>query len=127
MIERLEVGGIGVLVPFLLRLLVEIEDELVATLVSYGKIGEEEVAGHIGPVQVGHAGDWQTRQDGWAGGSGRVDAAIGNGAGVFEGCIQKEVCIMLECDVLTSLNRVTLKHSELDNWRRVNRAAVSRG
>lgn len=88
-----------------------------------GQIREDEVSGGTWPVEINHASDGRTSQDGgialW------VDASMGDLPSLFKGCKEEIVGIELECDVL--LKAFAFEDTKLDNWRRVDRATVSGG
>lgn len=49
--------------------------------------------------------------------------AVSDGTGQFEGCVQEEIGLIAECNIL-SVGAFTLEDSELDNGRWIDRSSV---
>jgi len=122
-------GGCSCLVQLVcifgvLQLLVQAEAQSVLSLVTDGKIGEDEVSSLIRTIQVNHASDRSASQDGQAGRIVR-DTALGDWTGLFQSREQEVVCVHGEGDIIVFV-LLAIKDTELDDWRRVDRTTVGR-
>jgi hypothetical protein len=121
------VQGLSVTVALLLGVLVEGEAENVATFMANGEIGEEEVAGLRGAIEKSHARDGRACQDGRGGGGGRLDAAVGHGAGMLEIDEDEEAGVVCVGDVRGLFKSRSFEDAQLHDRRRVDRASVGGG
>lgn len=108
---------------FFFELLVQVEAEPVLSLVAHREIGEDEVACRHGAVKVGHTGHRRAGEDRER--CGHVVPTNGSdGAGGFEGGVQKEVGIVGEGDIVLGLG---IEDLQLDDGWRVDGAPVGGG
>lgn len=122
----LRLRSLVVKVLLLLGLLVEVERKLVATLVADGEIGEQEVTGLCGSVEVGHARNRHTSQNRRGGSGGCLNTTVGHGPGEFQSREEEEVGIVVESNILGFIGvGAQLEDAKLDHGRRVNRSAIS--
>jgi hypothetical protein len=119
---------IGILVGLILGLLIQVEVQTVAALVTDGQIGEQEVASLDGTIEISHAGHGHTSENWRLVGSGSLDTAIGDDASMFQSGIEEEVGVILEGNVapLGLLPCRTLEDAQLDYRRWINRTTVGR-
>lgn len=111
----------------LLSLLEETEVQAIISLVANGQVWEDEISSADGTVQVGHARGWNSCQD-WGGlACGGLDTSVSDRTRVLQAGEEEEIGIVVECDVLASLNSLSLDDSKFDNRRRVDRSAIAVG
>jgi len=82
-----------------LQFFIQRETQPVFAFVTNRQVREDEVACRSRPVEVGHASNRSAGQNGKGGLGGWRDAALGEMAGVFEGCEEEEIGIVREGDV----------------------------
>lgn len=88
------------------------------------QIGEDEITGRFGTVQVYHASDGSASQDGHAAGVLR-HSTLSNGTCLLESCKEEVVGIQLEGDVFLR-GSFAFIDAQLDNRWRVYWATVGR-
>lgn len=121
-ISRLEIE-----ILLLLGRLKQAKGQTVTALVANRQVGEDEVSGFSGTVEVCHTRGGDTGQDGWVVGGRGLDTAMGNRTGMLETGVEEEVGVVVESDILALLNCGTFNDSELDNGRRINWSSVTVG
>jgi hypothetical protein len=125
--RKIAINRLCVEILLLLGGLEQAEGQAVKALVADGKIGEDEVTGFGGTVEIGHTRGGHTSQNRWVAGSGCVDTAAGDWASMLETGVEEEVGVVVECDVLALLNTRSLNNSKLNNRGWIDRSAVAVG
>lgn len=125
--RQVAISGLKIEILLLLGRLKQAKGQTVSALVANGQIGEDEVSGFGGTVEVCHTRGGDTGQDGWVVGGRSLNTAMGNRTGMLETGVEEEVGVVVESDILALLNCRTLNDSELDNGRRINRSSVAVG
>jgi hypothetical protein len=95
--------------------------------VSNRKIGEDEVASLGRTVQVGHARSRNTSQDGRVGSARSLHTTMSERASMLETGVEKEIGIIVECDILACFKVVALNDSEFDDGRGIDGSTVTVG
>jgi hypothetical protein len=98
--DHLRIRCVGVLVLILFSLLIEVEGQLVATLVADRQVGKEEIASLLGTVKIRHARDRHPRQHRRLVGSRSLNAAVSHNPSMLKSCIEKEVGVVEKSNVL---------------------------
>lgn len=114
-----DIRVLGVQVLDLGKILKKSKTQTVLAFVADGQVGENKVAGRCWAVEVGHACNRGTGENGEARAAGGGRASGGDGAGILEAGVKEEVCIVGKRDFL-----VVFEDAEFDNGRRVDRASV---
>jgi hypothetical protein len=112
-------GRVFIQILSILDFFVQVEVEAIESFMANRQIGEDEVASLRRAIQIGNAGDRDSSQDG-AGRRLAVNAAVGDGTGIVEGCEQKEVGIVSESNVglVHVIFGVGFENAQLhDRWR----------
>jgi hypothetical protein len=124
---KIAIGRLNVEVLLLLGGLEQAEGQTIQALMANGKIGENEVAGFSWAIEVGHTGGGYTGEDRWVVGSGGRDTAMCKRTSMLQTGIEKEIGVVVKCDVFAFFDSGAFDNSELDNWRRINGSTVAVG
>lgn len=124
---KIAIGRLDIEVLLLLGGLEQAKGQAIDALVADRKIGEDEVAGFRWTVEIGHARGRNTGENRWVVGGGGRDTAVSDLTGMLETGVEKEVGIVIECDVLAFFYRGAFNNSKLDNGGRINGSAVTVG
>lgn len=109
----------------LLGLFIQIESEFILAFMTNGQVGEDEVARFCWAVQVGHARDRHSRQDGRRLSHGREIAALSHGTRQLERCEQEEVGLITKGDIFSILAlALTFVDAQLDDGWWIDRSSV---
>lgn len=121
-------GRVFVQILSVLDFFIQVEVEAIESFMANRQIGEDEVASLGRAIQIRNASDGHTSQDG-ASRRLAVNATVGDGTGVIEGCKQKEVGVVGKGNVglVHVIFRVGFENAQLDDGRGINRTAVGRG
>jgi hypothetical protein len=92
-----------------------------------GKIGENKVAGFSWAIEVGHTGGRYTGEDRRVVGSGSRNTAMCKRTSMLQTGIEKEIGVVVKCDVFAFFDSGAFDNSEFDNWRRINGSTVAVG
>jgi hypothetical protein len=118
------VGSLRIHVVPLLQLFVEREGQTVFSLMPDRKVGEDEVSSWLWTIQISHASDRGSSQNG----KGRLrlglHSALRKETCILEGSKQKEIGSVGECDVGFAVG--SFEDTKLNNWRRIDWATVGR-